>query len=156
VPEPFTAEQLTLPEGMKIPDEVRDEFVGLINNTELSAAERANNLLGLHTKILQAAADEHVAAWDALQSEWQGAVQKDFPGDKLTAAQAQIAKVLDRYGDAAVREAFALTGAGNNPAIFRFMTKLAADLNERPPVTGTPATGQPLDRASRMFGTAKE
>lgn len=148
---PVTAEDLSLPEGLTLEGELQDKFLAAINTAD--PKERANALVGLHAEVLQGAADEYAARWEQLETEWKGEIQTAFPGAQLPQAQAEIAKVLDRYGDKAVRDAFAVTGAGNNPAIFRFLVGIARDLNERPPVGGTPPSATPKDRASRMFGS---
>lgn len=150
---PLTFESLTLPEGLSLSPELGAKFVDALNNAELDPQGRANALLSLHAEVLKEAADAYAGQWEAMQNEWKQGVLTAFPGEKLTQAQTQIAKVLDRYGDKAVREAFALTGAGNNPDIFKFLAAVAADMNEQPPVRGAPAAAPPSDRASRMFKT---
>lgn len=150
---PLSFTDLTLPEGMAVPDEFQEQFLQAFNDPDLDPKARAQVLLNLHSQVLQKAADAYAGQWETLQNEWRQRVLAAFPGEKLTQSQTQIAKLVDRYGDKAVREAFALTGAGNNPAIYNFLARIAADLNEQPPVRGAPASAQPRDRASRLFNT---
>jgi hypothetical protein len=155
-PEPLTLEQLSLPEGFSIPEELGGAFVELMNNPPESRAEFANKMLELHTNLLQSVADEHASRWEALQEEWRAGVRSlpEIGGDNLDRSLGQIAKVIDRYGDKEVRDALSVTGAGNHPALVKFFHAIAKDLNEKPPVKGDLAAGQPKDRASRMFGDA--
>lgn len=155
-PEPITADDLALPEGYALPEELGPQFLELMNNPPESRAEFANAVLGLHTQILQQTAETYAQQWEATQEEWRTSVQNlpEIGGRNLESSLGEIAKVLDRYGDAEAREALAVTGAGNHPALVRLFHKMAKDLNEAPPVKGTPATSAPSDRASRMFKTS--
>lgn len=158
-PEPITAEQLEIPEGFVFEGEAAEEFLSIINNPPESRAELANAMIAAHTKILQQTADTYAQQWQETQDQWQAEVRAlpELGGANLDQTLGKIAQVLDRYGDKDVREAFAVTGAGNHPAMVRFLAKIAKDLNEAPPVSGQPAHGQPKDRASRMYAsTAKE
>ena len=155
-PAPISADDLALPEGYALPEELGASFLELMNNPPESRAEFANSILELHTQILQQTADAYAQQWEATQEEWRAAVQNlpEIGGQNLQTSLGEVAKVLDRYGDKEVREAFALTGAGNHPAMVRFLHKIAKDLNEMPPVAGAPANAAPRDRASRMFGNS--
>jgi hypothetical protein len=153
-PSPITLEDIALPEGFVMPEAEGAEFLALLNEPPEDRKQFASSLLEVHNKILQQVAEGHAQAWERTQSEWQDTIRAlpEFAGDRLEPAMAQIAGVVDRYGDAQLREALALTGAGNHPAVARFMLKIAQDLNEAPPVKGGPATSPAPDRASRMFG----
>lgn len=154
-PVALTAEDLTLPEGMTLTDEARTEFFGILEGTG-SAKEKANSLLALAHKsagdAVQATVDEYARQWTQTEEAWKQAIQEQFPGDKLAAAQSNIAKLLDKYGDSDARAAFTATGAGNNPHIFALLNKIAADLTELPPVQGNPTNGAQLTRADRLYG----
>lgn len=154
-PAPITLEDLALPEGLELPEELGTKFLDLLNG-KMSAADRANGLLNLYAEqtktAVQGAADEYARQWTELETAWKGEIQKAYPGPKLQAAQSQIAKVLDQYGSKEVREAFTATGAGNNPHVFAFLHKIAMDVAERPPVQGSPTNGAPLGLAERLYG----
>ena len=157
--EPITADDLEIPEGFVFEGEGADAFLALINDPPESRAELANAMIAAHTQILQQTADTYAQQWQETQDAWREEVRQlpEIGGAHLERTLGQIAQVVDRYGDAEVREAFAVTGAGNHPAMVRFLSKIAKDLNEAPPVSGQPAVGEPRDRASRMYGnTAQE
>lgn len=166
-PPPLVVGDLSAPEGMLLyalddkgqPDTTKplpevSEFLTLAN-TKGMTKEETGQLLALHTKFLQSAASEYLGRWEKTQADWQTAVRAlpEYGGANLPATLTSIAKTLDRYGDAKVREAFAVTGAGNHPDIVRFMAKLSKDLNETPPVRGDQNRGL-ADRATRMYPTA--
>lgn len=155
-PAPLTFADLTLPEGLSLA-EGDEDGVQFLTLAQSLGKENAQAMLDLHSKFLQRASEEYLARWETTQTEWQDAVRAlpEFGGDALPATLANIAKVLDRYGDAEVREAFALTGAGNHPAIVRLMAKIARDLNEAPPVRGDNAPPS-SSRSARMFSTTAQ
>lgn len=154
--EPLTLDKLALPEGLSLMDGDKPlpeatELLELLNGAKVPA-EAATKLLALHDKFLQKAADDYLAVWEKTQAEWRKGVETmpEFGGAALPETLTQIAKVVDRYGDAEVREAFAVTGAGNHPAIVRFIAKIARDMNEAPPTRGS-KTSSVADRAGRMY-----
>lgn len=153
-PAPITLEDLSLPEGVELAEEEAGEFLSLLNEGPEDPKERAQAFLDLHLSLLSKAADAYAGQWETTQADWQRQVRElpEIGGDRLEQTLGQIAKVLDRYGDQEVREILNVTGAGNHPAVVRFMHKIAKDLNESPPVRGGSAEGQPRDRASRMYG----
>ena len=152
-PDPFSLSDLTIPEGLTL-EEGAPEVVQFLELTKGLGKEGAQTFLDLHANFLQRASESYLARWETTQTEWQEQVRAlpEFGGDALPATLANIAKVLDRYGDAEVREAFAVTGAGNHPAMVRMMAKIARDLNEAPPVRGDNAPPS-SSRASRMYAT---
>lgn len=156
-PEPLTLDQISLPEGFEMPEEVGAQFLDLLNNPPQSRTDLANQMIGLHTSLLEKVAGEYATQWEETQQAWQKQIRElpEIGGANLAASQAEIAKVLDRYGDKEARDALALTGAGNHPALVRLFYKIAKDVNEAPPVAGTPPTGAPSDRATRMFGKSE-
>jgi hypothetical protein len=151
-PEPLTAEALTIPEGLTIPDDVRDNFLGIMNDDKLSPAERANKLLDLQAGVAKELATAQEKAWADTQEKWTNEVKSDpeFANGKLEPVLGAISQVLDKYGSKELREVFGLTGAGNNVHMVRFLAKVAKDLTEGGPVSGAPpSAGKSL--ASQLF-----
>lgn len=154
-PEPLTLEALTLPEGFEADAERLGGFLELANETGLSA-ESASQMLSMHNTFMEQVASDLSTQWEETQQAWQEEVRAlpEIGGTNLDRSLGEIAKLLDRHGDQAARDAFRATGAGNHPAIVQFLYKVAKDSNEQPPVSGTPAQTDPKDRASRMFGSS--
>lgn len=164
-PQPLTLDALEVPEGLQLTNEEGEplpeaaEFLDLANETGLNP-EAASKFLSAHHKLLesafQTAVQEHQQQWENLQASWQTEVRAlpEFAGEAFGPSMAKIAKVLDKYGSKEARDAFDVTGAGNNPYIVQMLKKIADDLTEAAPVSGDPATGSAKDRASRMFGSS--
>jgi len=155
---PLSLTDLQLPEGLTLDDATAASFFDLVQK-DMTAKERANALVGFHAKLaetqVQKVVDEYARQWTETETKWKGEIETAYPGEKLAAAQANIAKVLDRYGSKEAREAFVATGAGNHPALFAFLDKIGRDLVEKTPVQGNPASGAPLSRAERLFSGVK-
>lgn len=154
---PLTAEDITFPEGLEISDERRDEALSIINNRELSPKEQLQALVDLQGKLAKEASDTISGSWASTQKEWQDAVKADptIGGDKLPATLAAVNKLVSEYGSPELVEAFALTGAGNNVHVIKFLNTVAGKLLEGGLVPGGSPTNQAGDAASRMFPSMK-
>ena len=149
---PFKVEELKLPDGMKIDEPTSKGFVDLVNKFGIPR-DAAAELVNLQAAAMKAASEKGESAWNDLQTEWQKAVKADpdFVGEKFTTAQAGIGQLLTKYGDDGVKAAFDLTGAGNNPAIFKFLSKIAKDLTEPGPRPIPSLTSVPKSAAETLF-----
>jgi hypothetical protein len=147
--EPLKVEDIKFPDGVTVSDELTKEFVDTLNNSELSPQERATALIDLQAKTLAAASEANSAAWTNLQDEWKTAVKTEF-GDKLQPTLDSINKLVTEHGDAKLVEALAITGAGNNPEVIKFFSKMATLLTEGGYQPGSPS-GQEKTAAQRMF-----
>lgn len=160
-PEPFvplTADALSIPEGFQVDEPLRDEFLGLVNNQELSAAERANGLLGLWTKGQEAFTERGLADFNAAQEAAVTEVKSDstLGAANLPATLASMGKLMEEFGTPELRTLLDTTGAGNSIHMVRFLTSLAGKLTEgsiNPP--GSPPAGAEGSAAARMFPTMK-
>lgn len=153
---PFKLDELPalIPEGMEIDGELGEKFTQLVNDYGVPR-DLAGALVDLQTEAMQRASDASSQLWESTQDQWRGEVQADaeIGGPKLQAALADISRSLDEFGKdiPGLREAFDVTGAGNHPAIVKFMARMAAKLNEGRPVSGGPASGQPRSAAEILF-----
>lgn len=139
---------------MEVSPELTTEFLGILNNQELSANDRAQALVDLQGKALAQAAEAQTKAWTTLQDEWQGKVKADpeIGGAKLQDTLASVGKLVTEYGTDELREALDVTGAGNHPAVVKFFAKMASRLTEGSAVPGNPA-GQGQSLAEKMYPT---
>src|SRR3990172_1633324 len=154
---PLTAETVKLPEGFTVDEPTMTSFLEVMNDRELSAADRAQKLIDLQASVLTQASEANSKAWDELQETWKGEVKADpeIGGAKFDLTVSNISKLLDQYGSKETRDAFSLTGAGNNPHIVKFMSKLATQLTEGNPVLGNPGATS-TTAAERMFPSMKK
>ena len=152
-PVPVTMENITLPEGIDIPEDSREEFLGFINDAELSRADLVTKLIGMQAESLTAAAQAPIDAWTTLREGWQTEARAlpEIGGDKLEGSLADIKRGLDAAG--ATKEAYEaldVTGAGDNPHLIQMMHKLVQPFLEKAPPPGDPTTIK-ADLATRMY-----
>lgn len=150
---PLTSEALKFPEeGFIVDEALRDGFLELVNNQEMSPADRAQGLVDLHLKAVQQASEKSSEGFAATQLQWREQAQADpeIGGDKLDGVLATVSKAINQFGSPELREAMDLTGAGNHPAVIKFLHKMAKHFEEGTPVSGGAASGgQTL--ADKMF-----
>lgn len=149
--EPLTKEALTFPEGFTADETATGKFLEIANELGLSK-EGASKLVGLQAELAKQASEAGSKLWEETQSQWQDQVRADpeIGGTKLQENLGVIAKLLDSHGNAEVRQAFDITGAGNNPAVIKFLIKVGKELGEGGPVSGRPGTA-PSDPASILY-----
>ena len=157
-PEPITAETLTLPESIAADDPALGEFLGLMNNGELTPSERAQQLIDLQTSsseaMLTALEQEQQSAWDSMQDDWkaQAKALPELGGENLGRTLSDIQTGLRSAGvEQEFFQALNLTGAGNHPAVIKALHILTKGFTEQPPVSGAPAGAAGKSLAERMF-----
>lgn len=149
-----------LPEGITREDPMVSTFLA-------SAGE-----LGMKDEAVQAVLDkvaplvaEQLAApakmWTELNAEWQAAIKGDpeVGGAKLGENVARINGLIDRFGTPDLKDALRMTGAANNPHIFKFLSKFASAYSEATPVaSGDSGHATPPGAAglSRMYPSAAQ
>lgn len=146
--EPITVESLKFPDGFEVDKTLADGLIGVLNDQKLEPAARAQALVDLHVKAVNEASEKASEFYRTMQDEWVAEAVKEFGGeDKLRPMLGGIARLIDEYGGtpeqtAALRETFALTGAGNHPRMVGFLYNIAKKLSlEGSPVNGTPPNG---------------
>ena len=120
------------------------EFLGVMNNPTMSAAERAQALVNLQAGLAAKSSEMGSQAWNDQQAAWQAEIQADpeLGGANLQKTIAGIGQLMDRFGTPEIRAAFDSTGAGNNPHIVRFLSTLVSQLKEPAPIPpGAPGSG---------------
>jgi hypothetical protein len=131
--EPITAADITIPDAYKsaVSEPIQSKFLGIMNDAQMSAKERVQALVDLQAEAFDAASEKGSQAWNELQKTWRDEVVSEFGAQEMPQVQARVGNLLDRFGDQKTREAFDLTGAGNNPAIVRFFNKIAVAMGEQ-------------------------
>ncbi len=155
---PLTAEDITFPEGLEVNETLRDEALAIVNNRELSPKEQLQGLIDLQGKLAKEMSETANDTWTNTQKEWQDEVKADptIGGDKLPATLSAVNKLVTEYGSNELVEAFALTGAGNNVHVIKFLNSIAGKLLEGGAVHASGPTNQEGDAASRMFPSMKK
>lgn len=154
--EPLTAESIKVPEGMTVDEPLMKDFLGVMNNAELTPQARAQALVDLQAKAMQAVSERGNKLWSDMQDKWQEDARTKF-GTALEPTLGNISKLLDEYGGTAeevkeLRDVFTLTGAGNHPAMIRFLENLGKPLREGSAKRGDPG-GQGRTPESILYPT---
>lgn len=157
---PVEYTDFTLPEGSTLDPELRGKFTDILAKSGVSQddAQALVDLYGGEMKKLADAAKAPYEAWHTLQREWQASVKADpeLGGANLEPMKREVAKVIDAIsGDPkdakALRQALASTGAGNNPAVLRFLYRTAQATNEGATVQGGGPTKEGTSLAKTLY-----
>jgi hypothetical protein len=148
---PLDATSFKLPEGFTLDEPVMKDFTDVMNK-EMTRAERGQALIDLYAKAVNSASEKGSQEFANLQKQWVDQVKADstYGGTALPETQRSIGRVLEEFGDAEVKYAFDVTGAGNHPAVVKMLAKIGKALGEGQMRSGNPA-GAPRDHASIMF-----
>jgi hypothetical protein len=76
--EPLTVESIKFPEGMEVDEPLRDEFLTVMNNPDLSPKDRAQALIDLQAKAMQAVSEKGNKLWSDMQDQWQKEARDKF------------------------------------------------------------------------------
>jgi hypothetical protein len=154
---PLTAADITIPEGLEVNEALVSEALTIVNNRELSPKDQLQGLIDLQAKLAKEASEGISKTWEDTQKRWQDEVKADptIGGDKLPTTLAAVNKLVGEYGSPELVEAFALTGAGNNVHVIKFLNNVAGKLLEGSVVSATSPANQEEDRAARMFPSMK-
>lgn len=161
-----TFEKLTLPEGFDTEDPLAGRFLEVVNKDYESKSERAQALIDLHKDIVAEYEAGAQKAFLDTQNEWQDKLIEEHGEKPLDEKLGKVAQLIDTYDQEMressgktdqefgqeLREAMALTGAGNNPAIVNFLIRLAEQQSEGSPLSGAPTGGAERSRAEKLFG----
>lgn len=153
-PAKFDPAALKPPEGFELDPKLVEKFTPLAEKYGLSN-EAAQDLIALHSEALKEVASKPYQTYTELQSQWKDQIAADKELGSVD-VPAVVARALDTYGDKATREAFDFTGTGNNPAIVRFVYRMAKALGEGGIVGGNPAVGQKGIGANALYPHLKE
>jgi hypothetical protein len=150
---PFKAEEIKFStEGVTVDPAVASDFVAVVNEFGIPRNAIAK-LMSLQEKVMTANSEAGSRAWSEVQETWSNEVQNDpeIGGQKWPEVQGRIGQLLDTYGSPELREAFDLTGAGNNPHVVRFMSKVAQVLNESGFISANPGNNPPKSAADILY-----
>lgn len=148
------------PEGVTLDEKQIADFTALAQEAKVDPAV-AQKFLDAHFTALNAQAKSFVEqqgeAWKKTTDGWKAEVAADpILGANKVEVQSTIARALDEFGSKEAREAFDLTGAGENPAVIRMIYKMAQALSEGTPTPmGKPAGKAPQTFGERLYGPNK-
>lgn len=150
---PFKAEEIKFSSAdISLDPVLSGEFVGIVNELGIPR-DAVAKLVALQEKAMSAASETNSKAWADVQDQWAKDVQADpdLGGQKWPEVQGKIGQLLDTYGSAELRQAFDLTGAGNNPHVVRFMSKVASVLSEGGFISSSPTPSTAKSAAEILY-----
>ena len=174
---PPTYESFTLPEGVTLQDEKIGAFTGILGEFEqriaadptqahAAAQEMGQKLINLYVAEAQAHAQQvakaNTDAWNAMRENWLQEYRDDpaIGRNRQETSRLRMGALLDSYSSsegadrrAKLGEALAITGAGDNPEVLRFVHWAATRLTEtaRPIPATLPRSPVVTTRAQRMY-----
>ena len=132
---------------------MKGRVVELANKHKIGK-ESLSEFVNLHAELVKEASERASQEVQELWTKWQDEAKNDpeIGGAKLEPALAAISKAIDKFNIPGLREAFDLTGAGNHPAIIKFMYKMAQTVTEGGPISGTPGSSETQSAAQILYG----
>lgn len=126
------AMKFNLPDGFQADPATLTQLTDILNTKDLSPQELGQKLVDLYVAEQTKAAGSQGDNWNQMQQDWQKQIEQDsvMGGSNMPKTLETLGKALDTYGSKEAREAFELTGAGNNPHIVRMIYQMASALNE--------------------------
>lgn len=155
----FDAAKLTLPEGMKADDPAFKSFGEIFTDDKLDPQAKGQKLIDLYKDAVAGMRQQQQDVWKTTNDGWVAAVKADpeIGGAKFEPTKTSIARAIDSLGpelSVAFRQGLDATGAGNHPAIWKGLAKMAALLTEGGHVSGSPPSGTP-DLGATFFPNSK-
>jgi hypothetical protein len=148
-PEPaaFDPEKITVPEGVVLDKDLFGKF-GEIAVAQKLSQEGAQQLIDLCAGFLQQEAAKIAESWKTTRDVWVTEVKADKEIGDIDAIKKVVGPIFDNaaLSDPGVRQALAVTGGGDHPAIIRTFYRMAKALSEGRPVQ---AGGVPDARPQR-------
>ena len=156
----FSFDAITLPEGMTLPDDAKASFTEIVTKNGIST-EAAQAMMDLYAKQAGGAAAAQTEAWKTMNEGWQAEVKADpeIGKDKYAGTLQTIAKVMDdpKLAPPGLKEAFNLTGAGNHPAVVKFvynLAKLATEGGRHVSGAAAPTVKPPENLGDALYGAS--
>lgn len=154
---PAPVYEFKFPEGFTPDEAAIGSFKEIAAKANL-APEAAQQMLDMYAQTVQSAQAAQVKAWNDLQSTWTKELDAvpDFATPQLKEQSLKtISSVIEEFGTPGLKEAFDMTGAGNNPHVVQFVLNVAKALVEGAPTpqgnpTGAAARGRSI--GERLYG----
>lgn len=152
---PFDPDALELPDEIELTDEDRTYLTDLAERHDLShdaVAEFVGTYVERLIEARDSVSDMVQNTFTEQNAEWVGQLNEMYGGEEKAQEVAdRLAPFIDQYGGDELREALNVTGAGNHPAVFRFMEKVSAALGEGTPVNAGKSTGGNADPLGKLY-----
>ena len=160
---PAPVYEFTIPEGIKLEDAALSEFKSVLGEYR-AQPELAQKLLDRHlTEVsrIHAETQRHQhEVWETTQTQWRDQVKADpeIGGSRYETTITTCVGLVRNFGGTEseineLQQALTFTGAGNNPAIIKWIARIGAALQEGKPAPSAPPA-QPQTRAQRRYNAS--
>jgi hypothetical protein len=164
-PKPVYA-ALTLPEGVTLDDSQVNVFTDMVADFELTTKADHAAVEGFRQKLADFYVDEtrrqlqaQAEMWNRTREGWRNdfIADKEIGGNRQQTTLSRCGAMIEQYGGTPVqkkelREALAVTGTGDHPALIRFINNMARVLSEGKPVPAVvPKSPVTKSKASRRY-----
>lgn len=152
---PIEYGDFNFPQGFEKDDTILSQFTEVAKGLRMPQ-DKAQALIDLGTKLQTNFAEKGMETWLNTNKEWESQVKADpeIGGQNIDKTISTVAKSIDMYGGKeaqALRDAFDITGAGNNPFIVKYLYRMASQLTEGGPINGAPSRGVARDPAKTLY-----
>lgn len=158
---PITYTDFKLPEGV-----TKDQLPEMAKFVEVLTKHKATQdfgqaLIDMYVSEVQSAIETQTKVWNDTQSAWRAQAQADpeIGGNRTETVLHTVAGLITEFGGTAqeqkdLRKVFDYTGAGNHPAIVRFLYRMGKAYGEKGPVPAPTPRNAPesKSRATRRYG----
>lgn len=150
--EPLAQDALTFPEGFTADEKFTPKFLEIANELGLTK-DGANKLVALQAEYAKEGSERATQAWQDTVKQWEDAVKADpeIGGTKMDESLGAVRKLIDSHGSKELLDALNISGMGSNPHLIRMLHKVAKEVNEPGPVSGSPGNSTPREAASILF-----
>tara|TARA_R110000851_G_scaffold5398_1_gene22369 strand:- start:11347 stop:12129 length:783 start_codon:yes stop_codon:yes gene_type:complete len=153
--EPLTADDFEFAEGVEVDEGMMNEFLDIANNSELSAKEQNQALVGLYAQKQKDALDAQYQSWDDTRNAWktEAKADKEIGGAAFDENMAHAQKALSKFGSKELKEFGEQYGWADHPEYLRMMVRVGKTLSEDNSSgnKGAGDTQTPIE--SRWYGT---
>jgi hypothetical protein len=144
---------LTVPEGFELDGQALELAKPVLEEMGVTDQAQAQKLVDLFAGIQKQQAEAAAETLTKTHEEWVGAIKSDW-GNAFDERLAVAAKAVELGGDE-LREALALTGAGNHPAVIKFFHRVGTAISEDGLVAGDAKLSSKSPLEKRLYPSMK-
>jgi hypothetical protein len=145
---PTEYEAFTLPEGIKVDEELLGEFKSVAQELNLSQKD-AQKLADIQAK----AEVKRQQAMEKVKQDWREAslADQEFGGEKLQVNLGVAKKAMDTFATPEMRKLLDESGFGNHPEVIRHFIRVGKAISEDGRIVTGSKAAVPSDPAKRLF-----
>lgn len=140
---------LTVPEGFEMDGRALEAAKPVLEELGITDQAQAQKLVDLFAGIQQQQAEASAEALTKTHEEWVAAIKSDW-GSSFDERLAVAGKAVELGGDE-LREALAITGAGNHPAVIKFFHRIGTAVSEDKLVAGDMKVSSKAPLEKRLY-----